>query len=304
MTAPLMFTIDAAPSLADALAARAGLGVGAITVRRFPDAESYVRFDTPVAGRDVVLLCTLDRADEKTLALIFAADAARGQGARSVGLVAPYLGYMRQDKAFQPGEAVTSVSYGAMLSRAVDWLVTVDPHLHRHPTLDVVYAVPAFALTAATAVAEWLKAEVVRPVLIGPDEESAQWVERIAALARARATVLRKTRRGDYDVAIAGEVPEIGADETPVIVDDIASSARTMIEAVERLRAATGRSPVCIAVHPVFAGDAHAALSAAGPLRIVSTDSIAHPTNAIGLAPLIAPAIAPAIAAGLAAKRG
>lgn len=280
---PLLIELDAASGLAERLCRDQGYEAGALERRQFPDGESYVRLASPVEGRDVLLLCTLDRPDAKTLPLLFTAAAAREQGARSVGLVAPYLAYMRQDKAFRPGEAITSVSYARLLSEAFDWLVTVDPHLHRYPTLGSVYSIPAVATSAAEPIAEWIAAHVARPVLIGPDEESAQWVERIAALAGASSTVLRKRRSGDYEVSIAD--PERGAADgaTPVIVDDIASSARTMAETVRVLREAGHPPPICIAVHPIFAGDAYEELVAAGPAAVVSANSVAHPTNAIDL---------------------
>ena len=298
---PLLFTLNAAPSLAEALAA-AGLEVGTFDTRQFPDGETYLRLLSSVAGRDVVLLCTLDHPDLRTLPLLFTAAAAKEQGARSVGLIAPYLGYMRQDKAFQSGEAVTSVSYARLLSGAVDWLVTVDPHLHRHPTLDAIYTVPSFAVTAAAPIAEWLRAHVPDPVLIGPDEESAQWVGRIAELAGARFTVLRKTRRGDRDVSIAGEGLDLPPGATPVIIDDIASSARTMIEAVRLIHVGGHRPPVCVAVHPVFAGDAFERLQAERPAEIVSSNSIAHSTNAIDISGPVTAALGLAITAAAAGK--
>lgn len=298
---PLLFMLNAAPSLAEALAA-AGLEVGTFDTRQFPDGETYLRLLSSVAGRDVVLLCTLDHPDLRTLPLLFTAAAAKEQGARSVGLIAPYLGYMRQDKAFQSGEAVTSVSYARLLSGAVDWLVTVDPHLHRHPTLDAIYTVPSFAVTAAAPIAEWLRAHVPDPVLIGPDEESAQWVGRIAELAGARFTVLRKTRRGDRDVSIAGEGLDLPPGATPVIIDDIASSARTMIEAVRLIHVGGHRPPVCVAVHPVFAGDAFERLQAERPAEIVSSNSIAHSTNAIDISGPVTAALGLAITAAAAGK--
>lgn len=296
---PLLFTLNAAPSLAEALAA-AGLEVGTFDTRQFPDGETYLRLLSSVAGRDVVLLCTLDHPDLRTLPLLFTAAAAKEQGARSVGLIAPYLGYMRQDKAFQSGEAVTSVSYARLLSGAVDWLVTVDPHLHRHPTLDAIYTVPSFAVTAAAPIAEWLRAHVPNPVLIGPDEESAQWVGRIAELAGARFTVLRKTRRGDRDVSIAGDGLDLPPGATPVIIDDIASSARTMIEAVRLVHAVGHLPPVCVAVHPVFAGDSFERLQAERPTGVVSCNTIAHPSNGIDVSGPIAEAIGLAMTAAAA----
>jgi ribose-phosphate pyrophosphokinase len=280
---PLLFTLSAADGLPERLCAERGFESGEVETRQFPDGESYVRLRSPVAGRDVILLCSLDRPDGKTLKLLFAAAAARAQGARSVGLIAPYLAYMRQDRVFHEGEALTSVTYARLLSSAVDWLVTVDPHLHRHPNLSAIYAIPSAAVSAAGPIAEWIGREVPKPFLIGPDEESAQWVGEIAGRAGAPFALLRKMRSGDYDVSLDGSDTDLG-ERTPVIVDDIVSSARTMAAAVRFLRAKGAAMPVCIAVHAVFSDDALQHLQEAGPARIVTTDTIGHATNAIEIA--------------------
>lgn len=299
---PLLFELSAANALSKALAAKTGCDIGELSRRQFPDGESFLRFETPVSGRDVVLLCTLDRPDAKLLPLLFAAAAAREQGARSVGLVAPYLAYMRQDKAFHAGEAVTSVAFARLLSERVDWLVTLDPHLHRYPALSAIYSVPAVAATATDAIGEWLRDNVERPVIIGPDEESGQWVERIASLAQARSTVLRKVRSGDYSVSIDGTALDRLAGGTPVIVDDIASSARTMIETVRLLREHGLQSPVCVAVHAIFAGDSYQRLLDAGAARVVSTNAVAHETNAIDISAPLAEAVRSLLATILKAR--
>jgi ribose-phosphate pyrophosphokinase len=293
---PLLFQVGDVDQLAANLLEKE-FDRGEIERRQFPDGESYVRLLTPVEGRVVVLLCSLDGPDTRTLPLLFAADAAAKQGARSVGLAAPYLAYMRQDKAFHPGEAVTSKTYSSLLSAHFDWLVTLDPHLHRYPSLDAIYSVPAIAASATGPIADWLVANVERPFLIGPDIESEQWVEAIASLAGAPFTVFHKTRKGDRDVRIQGTRAPIPPGATPVIVDDIASSARTMIEAVRLLKASNAPAPVCIAVHALFAGDAFERLAEAGPAAVHSTNSVAHRSNAIDVSGVLGDAIRQALAA-------
>lgn len=288
---PLLFELSAAPGMATALAQRLGAEIGELSLRPFPDGESHLRLMTPVAGRPVILLCSLDWPNPKLAPLLFAAAAAREQGALSVGLVAPYLAYMRQDIAFQPGEAVTAASFARILSAQFDWLVTAEPHLHRISDLAAIYSIPAIAVSAGGALAEWIGREVERPVIIGPDEESAPWVTRIAHRANARSAVLRKVRTGDYAVSIDPSGLDALAGGTPVIVDDIASSARTMIEAVRLVRAQGLGDPVCAVVHPIFAGDSYAALTEAGASRIVSTNTIGHPSNAVDLSAPLADAI-------------
>ena len=117
---PLLFTLNAAATLANSLCVELGAEAGLCTRRRFPDGESYLRIDSPVAQRRVILLCGLEHPDQQLLSALFFADTARELGADSVGLVTPYLPYMRQDIRFQPGEAVTSRSFATLLSRAFD----------------------------------------------------------------------------------------------------------------------------------------------------------------------------------------
>ncbi|MBU8538851.1 ribose-phosphate pyrophosphokinase-like domain-containing protein [Roseomonas tokyonensis] len=103
--------------LAARLAAALSAELGTLETRRFPDGETWLRHASRLTGRRVILLAALDRPDAKALPLLFAADAARELGAIEVGLVAPYLPYMRQDRRFRDGEAVTSTSFAAFLSR-------------------------------------------------------------------------------------------------------------------------------------------------------------------------------------------
>jgi ribose-phosphate pyrophosphokinase len=287
----LILTLPYSASLAARLSTLTGLSLGAVGSRQFPDGETYLRIDADCAEKRVVIVCTLDRPDDKLLPLVFLADAARRLGAVRIGLVAPYLAYLRQDRPFQPGEAVTSRTFAEMLSRYVDWLVTVDPHLHRYRALDQIYAVPNRVVHAAPAIAEWIAAHVDRPLLVGPDEESEQWVADISSRARAPYIVMKKTRRGDRAVDVS--MPDVGAyrAETPVVVDDIVSSAQTMVVALKQLVAAGLRAPVCVGVHALFSAQAEDALRLAGAAQIVTTTSIPHSTNAIDVMPLLVQSI-------------
>ncbi len=242
-------------------------------------------------GRNVALACGLHDPDSKIPALLFAASTARELGAARVGLVAPYLGYMRQDKRFNEGESITSVHFAKLISHYVDWLVTVDPHLHRRKSLDDIYSVPSIVVHAAPLLAQWISANVDSPVLIGPDSESEQWVSEVARGANAPWLVLEKVRRGDRDVSVS--IPDITAlrGRTPVLVDDIISTARTMMAAVRHLTGQGLAAPVCIGVHAIFSGDAHAELLSAGAARIVTTNTIPNSSNAIDLTPAIADAL-------------
>jgi len=289
----LILPLPGNETFAGHLAEAGGWELGKLETRRFPDGESYVRILSSVADRRVYLVCTLARPDDGFLRLVFAADAARALGASEVTLVAPYLSYMRQDRRFQLGEAITSRTFARLVSSSFDRLVTVDPHLHRYPALSALYTIPAQTLHAAPLIADWIAAEVDQPLIVGPDEESEQWVSTIAKRIGAPYAVLRKIRRGDRDVDVEFRDLSQWKARCPVLVDDIASSGHTLVEAARKLPFQGFRRPVCAVVHGVFAEDSYERLNLFAD-RIVSSDSIPHESNAIRLAPLIAVAIASA----------
>jgi ribose-phosphate pyrophosphokinase len=273
--------------IATGVANAGGFDLGAIETRHFPDGETYLRHLTPMVGRSIALVCTLADPDPKLAPLMFAAGAARELGARRVGLIAPYLAYMRQDRRFHDGEAVSARHFAAFLSATVDWLLTVDPHLHRLRRLEDVYAIPAKALHAAPLVAEWIRGAVRNPLLIGPDAESRQWVAEAAAIIGAPFVVAQKTRRGDRNVEV--ELPDLAPwrGRTPVLIDDVVSSGRSLLELARLLREAGFARPVCAVVHGLFAGDSFARLSAECSM-IATANTVPHASNRIDVSGIIA----------------
>ena len=286
-----VIALPGAERLAANLARELACDWSALQVHRFPDGESLVRIDAPVRGRSVVFAGTLDHPDAKIVPLLFAADAARELGAARIGLVAPYLPYMRQDARFRPGEAVSSRSFARLLSASLDFLVTVDPHLHRWNDLRQIFTILPRAVSAMPAMAQWIRTHVSLPLLVGPDSESEQWVAEAARLLDAPFIVLRKTREGDEDVRIELQNEGQWPGRTPVLLDDIVSTGGTLAQAAGVLQAAGCEAPVCVAVHALIDPHALQRLEAAGIARFVSCNTIDHPTNAIDVAPLLGEAL-------------
>jgi len=116
-------------TFAELLALHTGYRRQQLVLHHFPDGETRVQMAAPDLDGDAVIVCTLDRPDAKVLPLMMAAATVRELGAARVGLVAPYLAYMRQDMRFHPGEAISARIFGGWLGHTFDWLVTVEPHL-------------------------------------------------------------------------------------------------------------------------------------------------------------------------------
>lgn len=278
-------------ALAAQLARELTLDLGEIEVHRFPDGESRVRVP-PALPRHVIICLTLDHPNEKLVELLLAAAAARDNGAEKLTLVAPYLCYMRQDKAFHAGEAVSQQTIGSLLGAAFDAAVTVDPHLHRIERLEQAVSVSqAISLTATQPIAEFIKQRFERPLLIGPDAESLQWVSSIAELQGFDFMIASKDRLGDRNVRICLPDSVAVAGRDVVIVDDMASTGRTMVAATESVLAGNPASVSIIVTHALFIGDSEARIRATGIDHLWSSDTIKHPTNAISLIPLLAEGI-------------
>ena len=256
--------------------------------RQFPDGESLVAIDEDLREADVAILASLHRPDALALPLRFAAETAREFGARSVGLLAPYLGYLRQDARFNPGEAVSAPLFARFLEGSFDWLATVDPHVHRIPALGELFAIPVRNVAAAPAIAAWIRADHDRVGEVGPDSESRQWVDDVARLAGVPGQVLDKVRRGDREVEVSLPDAAAARGRTPVLVDDMVSTGHTMLATLAHLRALGLPPATCVATHAVFADDACEQLLANGAARVISTDTIPHATNAIGIGALLA----------------
>lgn len=268
--------------LAEAIAAHVGGNVSPIAFRHFPDGESYLRVDGPVAAKTAIVACGLDRPNDKVVGLYLLASTLRDLGASRVLLAAPYLSYMRQDRSFHEGEGVSARYFSRLLSSFVDGLATIDPHLHRIHALGEIYTIPTRVVAAAPAMSEWIARHVEAPVLIGPDSESEQWVSQVANGAKCPFVVLEKKRHGDREVEVS--LPDIDKlrGRTPVLVDDIISTARTMIAAVKHVVQAGLAPPICVGVHAIFAGgSAYEELRRSGASQVVTCNTVPHPTNAI-----------------------
>ena len=271
--------------------AQAGhLDLHKIERHRFPDGEVKLRLPDRLPAQ-VVILRTLNDPNEKLIELLLAAQTARQLGARHLTLVAPYLAYMRQDIAFHPGEAISQRIVGRFLAELFDAVITADPHLHRVATLqEAVPVANAMVLSGAPLLSDLIAARRQNPMLMGPDEESAQWVAQAASRHGFDHAVCHKVRHGDRAVEVA--LPDVAvAGRQVVLLDDVASTGHTVAQTA-RLLLAAGAASVDVAVtHALFVGDAMQVILDAGVSEVWSTDCIDHSTNAVSMATSIAEAM-------------
>jgi ribose-phosphate pyrophosphokinase len=264
---------------------------GELKLRRFPDGETYLNIISAVNDQELIVLCQLHQPNDKLIELMLFSETARQQGAKSICLVAPYLAYMRQDKKFQAGESITSRHVASWISERFDSIITIDPHLHRYHALSEIYTIPNRVIHATDLIADYIRENITSPLVIGPDSESEQWANAVAARAGCDAIVLNKIRRGDHDVEVSLPRLENYPHHQPILIDDIISTGKTMIKAAENIVKLNGKAPICIGVHGVFSDGALSAMQAADIAQILTCNTIDHSTNAIDVTALLASAV-------------
>lgn len=278
--------IEQSQKLADAL----NLPCHIIQRHSFPDGETKLTLPTDLPEQ-VIFCRSLHHPNEKLLELLLAAKTARNLGAKTLTLIAPYLCYMRQDIAFSPGEVVSQTIVGSFLADLFDNVITVDPHLHRIDRLEqAVPATNAITLSATALMAKFLRERLDNPIILGPDIESEQWVRAVARPNHWNYAVCKKIRKGDRDVEIY--LPDINLeDRIVVIVDDVASSGKTLAVAAAECIANKALQVDVLVTHALISDSVKKALRQAGVRHIWSTDSVSHGSNVIPLCGLLKQAI-------------
>lgn len=276
----------ASQSLAVALADATESRLGAVQTRRFPDGELLVEIP-PDPGERAVIVASIT-SEERFLELLLLQDAAREAGVSELTTIVPYLGYARQDQAFEPGQPVSARAVCQAIGATTDRLVTIDPHeesvLDHAPT-------PTAAFSAADQLATPLPADLTDPLFLAPDAGAAEVATRVRdAYGTGQVDYFRKERQSDREVDIVpGEASP--TDRDVVIVDDIIATGGTMTKAVEIIADRSADRIYAACVHPMLADRARTRLASAGVTNVYGTDTIERPESRVSAAPAVIPAI-------------
>lgn len=290
MSDTLVLYFDDEREAACRFAETAGFTSAVVDRHRFPDGELKLRLPASLPAK-VIVYRSLVNPNEKLIELLFVAQTARQLGASDLTLIAPYLAYMRQDIAFHEGEVVSQKIIGRFLAQVFDGLATIDPHLHRVSTLEEASPVKrAMTLSGAPLLGDYIAQQIPDAYLLGPDSESAQWIASAAKKHGFDHAACEKIRRGDKNVQV--QLPAVDLkNRRVVILDDVASSGRTLAKATRAAIEAGARSVDVAVTHALFADDALQVIREAGVRHIWSTDCIAHESNVVSIAAMLAEAL-------------
>jgi len=257
-------------------------------VDKFPDDELRVRFESGLRNKSIVLVQSFYKnVSDCIIEAILAAKTAKELGAKKVILAAPYFPYMRQDKRFHKGEAVSQPIVTGLIDKYFDTVYLMDPHLHRKNKLEHLFKIRSKKVTANSLIAAYIKKHIKNPVIIGPDEESYKWARSVANMLGVESRILRKKRYSSYHVEVKLNKKINLKGKNAVIVDDIISTGNTIMETAKILRRLGAKDIRCICVHGIFANDALNKLKKAG-IKVVSTNTIPNKAAKIDVSGMIA----------------
>jgi len=266
--------------------------VVSVEFKRFPDGESYIRFDDDVENEDAVIVQTTSPPqNENLLQLFLMANNAKDMKAKTITAVVPYFAYSRQDKRFRLGEAFSIKTIVTLLEACgVHRIITVNAH---NPKVLGTFRIRFDDLSAISLLAEHFKNQ-------GFDNAFSLSLGKKARAVAAEANDVLKgghgyieTRRDRLTGKVTVERKTLPVKNRDVIIfDDIISSGGTMIKAIEWVREQGAKSVHAACVHPLLVGDAKNKIMKSGADGIVGTDCVPSSVSLVSVAPLIAKALA------------
>jgi len=273
-------------ALAAALARELDEPLAAVEYDRFPDGELLAAAPgvaNAEPDRAVIVASTV--SSDAHLEVLQLQDAVREAGVEEVVTVLPYMGYGRQDKAFEPGHPISARAMARAISTGADRVLTVDPH---EEAVCEFFEPTATAVDAAGRLAEPLPDDLVDPVFLSPDAGAIALAETVQnAYGAGETDYFEKVRHSGTDVEITPSDVDV-ADRDVVVVDDIIATGSTMSEAVGVLRERSVGRVFITCVHPLLARNAVTKLSRAGVEAIYGTDTIERGVSTVSVAPALA----------------
>lgn len=282
----ILFDLFHDSPLTSQLAEKSGLKTGLLELSYFADMEAYVRIDTKVKDKTVIVIARLDHPNDRFLPLMFVLDTLKDMGAKKIILVSPYIPYMRQDTKFKAGEALTYKIFSGFFKGKMNTLVTIDPHLQRFHKLNELYKNKCIVIHAAPLISDWINENLKNTVIIGPDQGSKSWIEKIAKKTESPFYIMKKYRKKDGSVRVT--IPKIkDTKRLPVFIDDIISKGDALSAGMNEMLTRGFKDPVCIGVHGIFDKDVYNKLTKSGAQQIVTTNTVPNFTSKIDVTDLL-----------------
>ncbi|WP_458207352.1 ribose-phosphate diphosphokinase [Haladaptatus sp. NG-SE-30] len=274
---------SASQSLAATLAEELDEPLASVEYRSFPDGELLASAPDFENDRAIVVASTV--SSDAHLELLQLQDAAREWGTEEIVTVLPYMGYARQDKAFERGHPISARAVARAISTGTNRVLTVNPH---EDAVCDFFDVPAEPVDAAGQLAEPLPDDLTDPVFLSPDDGALDIAETVRdAYGRGATDYFEKKRLSGTNVEITPSDTDV-TERDVVVTDDIIATGSTMSEAVSLLQQRDVGRVFVTCVHPMLARNARTKLAQAGVEAVYGTDTIERAVSQVSVAPVVA----------------
>jgi ribose-phosphate pyrophosphokinase len=277
---------SASQSLAATLADESDHRLGFVEYETFPDGELLTTAPEFDGNQAIIVASTV--SSNAHIELLQLQDAAREWGAEEIVTVLPYMGYGRQDKAFDHGHPISARAVARAISTGTDRVLTVNPH---EEAICDFFDVPAESIDAAGHLAEPLPDDLTDPVFLSPDDGALDIAETVRdTYGDGVIDYFEKKRISGTKVEITPSDTDVTGRDV-VVTDDIIATGSTMSEAVSLLQRRDVGRVFVTCVHPMLAQNARTKLAQAGVEAVFGTDTIERAVSQVSVAPSIADAL-------------
>ena len=270
----MVFTGNANPKLAAAVAQHLNIHLGRATVSRFSDGEVMVELLENVRGKDVfVLQSTCAPTNDNLMEVMVMVDALKRASAGRITAAIPYFGYARQDRRPRSARVAISAKVVAdmLCSAGVDRLLTMDLHSDQIQgffdiPVDNIYASPIL-------LSDVWKNNYPNLIVVSPDVGGVVRARALAKEMEADLAIIDK-RRPKPNVAKVMNIIGDVVGRTCLIMDDMVDTANTLCEASKALKEKGAARVLAYCTHPVLSGPAIERIENSDLDELVVTDTI------------------------------
>jgi ribose-phosphate pyrophosphokinase len=268
------------PLLAEAIGRYLNTPLTKAVVRRFADMEIFVEIQENVRGADVfVLQSTSFPANDHLMELLIIIDALRRASARRITAVIPYYGYARQDRKVGPRTPISAKLVANLITHAgVDRVLTVDLHAGQ---IQGFFDIPTDNLFAAPVITRDVRErfDLKKVIVVSPDVGGVVRARGLAKRIDAPLAIIDKRRENPGESEVMNVIGEVDGGIC-ILVDDIADSGGTLINAADALLDKGAQEVYAYVTHGVLSGEAVRRVGKSRLKELVITDSI-QPTKAV-----------------------
>jgi ribose-phosphate pyrophosphokinase len=293
-----VFSGNAHPALAKAIAEYLGIPLGAAEVMQFSNENTFVRILENVRERDIFIVQPISSPVNTNLVeLLIMIDAMKRASAHRITAVIPYYGYGRSDRKDQPRVPITARLIADLLTVAgANRVLTVDLHAAQ---IQGYFNIPVDELTAVGLLTEYFKKNGIGDlVAVAADIGATKRARDVATRLDVPLAIMEKRRLGNNDktetLNVIGEVK----DKVALIVDDEIDTAGSLIGVTNTLFERGARDVFACATHPIFSGPAVDRIAGSRLNKVIVTNTVpakngkvAERVTYLSIAPLLGEAI-------------